>query len=98
MFSTDLVDPDQEEEEVEEQLLVPLGINQPERELSLHIAQTMRDLSQSLFAEGVRLMGNKKIQNLSLPDFQYRHALYVINRYVALLYMDCFPSVQLYTI
>lgn len=76
-----------EEEEVGE--MEQIITNQPERELALRIAQTMRDLSQSLFDEGVKQMGGRRSNGLSLPDFQYRHALYVINRYVTRL---CFLS------
>ena len=31
-------------------------------------------------------MGGRKISGLALPDFQYRHAIYVINRWVICLF------------
>ena len=45
---TPLTDSDAEDEDDEEdaELGISLGTNQPERELALHIAQTMRDLAQ----------------------------------------------------
>ena len=48
--------------------------------ISFHFTSTQP--KQSLFAEGVKHMGGKKIHGQSVPDFQYRHALYVINRFV----------------
>lgn len=72
---TDGENADTQADEVEQ-----IVTNQPERELALRLAQTMRDLAQSLFDEGVKQMGGRRANGLSLPDFQYRHALYVINR------------------
>ena len=54
--------------------------NQPEREFALKIAETMRLLSQSLFDEGIKQMGGRRANGVALPDFQYRHSMYVMNR------------------
>jgi len=47
MYHYATTDSDEEEDEEEDaELGITLGTNQPERELALHIAQTMRDLAQ----------------------------------------------------
>jgi tetratricopeptide (TPR) repeat protein len=71
---------EEEEDEEEEEELEHVSTSQPEREFALKIAETMRYLAQSLFDEGLRLMGGKKLNGLAMPDFQYRHAIYVLNR------------------
>jgi tetratricopeptide (TPR) repeat protein len=77
------------EDEEEDAEQVTTTTTQPERELALRIAQTMRDLAQSLFDEGLKQMGGRRAGAQALPDFQYRHALYILNRYVMLFFCLC---------
>ena len=74
-------------EDVENEYIIT---NPVERELALYIAQSMRDLSQSLFEEGVKQMGGRKVAGFALPDFQYRHSLNNIP-YLLMVVVGIFP-------